>query len=418
VPQQPATSFADDLQKTRDDFAADLAAARQHVDDKKDVPHPIVQKLLSWLPAVGGTLGAIAGSETGPGAIVTAGLGAAAGKAVQDMGNRAAGNPAPSDPRQIVDEAMTQGAIGAAGEAGGQVLGYAAKTLAPNFASGLMQSAVKPGVKSTAKALIRGSDSPIVQTLLKEGINVSPGGIERLTDVISTSNQAIKDALDAMPSSASVDPQAVAARLDKMIEQYREGGTPEANVRAVEEVKAEFLRNHGTPNSLAEAQTGLTLPKAQGIKQQTYQDLKDTAYGTVGTANIEARKELARGLKEGIESEAQRTGSADIQALNAREGAAITARDAIAKRIASAGNRDPVSLAWLAHNPTAGMMYLAERSPAVKSMLARGLWKSAALAAKVDPIVVKTIMQGLVNGGDMLAEPDPRLGPITIGGIR
>jgi hypothetical protein len=261
-----------------------------------------------------------------------------------------------------------------------------------------MQSAVKPGIRGVAQAVVKGQQSPIVMTLLKEGVNVSPAGIERLTGIIDASNQAVKDALDAIPSSGSIDANAVADRLDALVAKYSKGANPEANVSAVKAVKDEFLRNHGTPQSLMQAQQGLSPAEAQAIKQQTYQDLKETAYGSVKTASIEGQKEIARGLKEGIESEAQRTGQANVRALNAREGAAISTRDEVAKRIASAGNRDPVALAWLAHNPTAGMMFLMERSPAVKSLLARGLYQSAALAANVPTSVMSTILRGLAVG--------------------
>ena len=262
-----------------------------------------------------------------------------------------------------------------------------------------MQAAVKPSIKATARAMARGvspEDLPIVKTLLQEGVNVSPGGINKLTDIISASDQSITDALNNAGVNAGVDPAKVAARVDALATRPGIGvqATPQNAMDAVQTVKQQFLDRWGTPSTLAQAQQGIPLTTAQAIKQGTYQAMKDTAYGAMTTPQIEAQKALALGLKEEIEKEAAASG-VDIGAQNARQGAAIVARDAIAKRLAAAGNRDPAGLAWLAHNPTTALLYIAERSPAVKSMLARGMYDSAAKASGIPANVIRLAVTGM-----------------------
>jgi hypothetical protein len=143
----------------------------------------------------------------------------------------------------------------------------------------------------------------------------------------------------------------------------------------------------------------MSVPEAQAMKTGTYAQLKAKAYGELKGADIEAQKAIARGLKEEIASEAQKYGI-DIAAANAREGAAITARDAVAKRVAMAGNRVPAGLAWLAHNPVTFLLAISERSPVVKSLLARGLYQQAGSIAKVSPQAIRIAVAAVASGDE------------------
>lgn len=406
--QFPAGTDQDTMKK-----AIDAQLAKAHVNKSESVPHPIVARLLDWLPAagatVGGILGGAAGIESGPGAIATAAggatLGGGAGESMRQNINRIVGNPAPASATEAAKDIGKAGVIGGASDLiGGLTTKALAAGLAPLMrteAGALMQSAVKPGIKATAKAMAGNADpasTPIVKTLLNEGVNVTPGGIEKLTRIIKASNDDIKAALDAVPGDVRLDPGKIAARVDPLIERASKQANPEADVKMLREAKEEFLRKYDNPTSILK-QEGPTVIEGQASKQATYKALGEKAYGELKGPQIEAQKALARGYKEDIAEEAAKYG-ADINAPNAREGAAITTRDAVARRVAAAGNRDPIALAWLAHNPTAGLLFLMERSPAVKSMLARGLYKSAALAARVPENVVKTLVQAVSTAGE------------------
>lgn len=386
-------------QKSWIDRALDLSDAMHKAGQTEFPSRDDINTLAKWLPTIEGTAGGVLGTVAGGPVVgsLTAGLGGAAGESQRQLVNDATGAKTTADPvqaaQQIRDAAMTQG--------GAELIGSG--VIAPGMAragEALMQSAIKPGIKATARALVRGTDIPIVGTLLKEGVNVTQGGIDKLTAIMKASNTAIKNALNSAPASATVSPQAVAARLDPLISAAKDSGTPEADVAALQAVKDEFLRNHGTPgpNSVLNSHD-LTPVEAQKIKVATYKQIGDTPYqavqnGNIPAARIQGQQALARGLKEDIETAVP---NADIRAQNAREGAAMTARDAVATQVARAGNRDPVALAWLAENPIAGGMYILERSPAVKSMIARGLWSPASKVSGIPANVIRTVFHAIAG---------------------
>jgi hypothetical protein len=297
------------------------------------------------------------------------------------------------------------GAVQGAAQAAGPLISKGMEHLG----AGIMQSALKPGLRTTLAAVKSGEVPPVVRTLLKEGVNVTPGGIEKLNAIIAASNDTITEALNGLPTKAgtanAILPSAVAERLGPVMKQFANQVNPEGDLNAIESVGKEFMRTSGPTLSATEA---------QALKQGTYKALKDQAYGTVKGSAIEAQKALARGLKEEVAAEAERHGI-DITTPNLREGAAITARDAVAKRVAMVGNRDPAGLAWLAHNPTTFLLALAERSPIVKSYLARGLYSAAANAAGVPTAAIRTAIAAVASAG---AEDAPQSNVVQVGPYR
>lgn len=335
------------------------------------------------LPTAGGTIGALAGGPVG------SAIGGAAGSGYRQLAEHGAELPGAladiaRNWRQI--PAMARGAIGggasgaltagtdAAVQGLSTVAGGAITNAATRVATGLMQSALKPGIKAVLGAVKSGQTPPVVQTLLREGVNVTPGGIAKLNAIISASNDDIATAISQIPSGTGIAPLAVTSRLSPMAREAAKQVNPAGDLATISNVGQEFLESHGAQN--------LTPQAAQAMKKATYKALGDKSYGELKGVEIEAQKALARGLKEEVAAEAKKAGI-DLAAMNAREGAAITARDAIAKRVAQVGNRDPAGLAWLAHSPVTFVMALAERSPVVKTLLARGLYQSAAKAAGV-----------------------------------
>lgn len=142
----------------------------------------------------------------------------------------------------------------------------------------------------------------------------------------------------------------------------------------------------------------MTPAEAQAYKQGTYKELKEAAYGTMKSAEVEAKKAIARGLKEELAEEAAKAG-VDLAGLNTREGAAITARDLLAKRVIQAGNGDPGALGWLASNPKAGLTYALFKWPGMKSMIARGLYQSAEKLSGIPATLLKSMVKTIVSEG-------------------
>lgn len=402
MPQDPAGFVPDAATGDPPGFVPDAPA-------RIALPASLTQRLAAWLPAVGGGVGQLAGGISG------ATLGAAAGEGYRQLVQHAGEIPGAiadvarnlvTEPRATIEGALsgaTSGAVGATeqGVAQGAIpgaIGVGLGKVMGAAAPALMQSAVKPGLKASMKAVVRGSDIPVVKTLLDEGVNVSSGGIAKLSDLITASNDTIKDALTSLPASSHISKLQVTSRLTPTAQQFANQVNPVADLAQISEAGHEFLAHPSLPNAT------MTPLEAQAMKTGTYAALKSKSYGELKGAAIEAQKALARGLKEEIANEAAKAGL-DLTAINAREGAAIEARDAIAKRIALAGNRDPAGLAWLAHSPVTALVYILERSPATKSLIARGLYQSAGYASGVAPNVIRAAVAGVASLPESQQEP-------------
>jgi hypothetical protein len=395
IPGYGQVAFPDSMSE------ADINAAAGKLYKEKNPDHPPpdpkhswIDTAVDWLPAAGGAAGGIIGGIGGtvagmgvggvPGAIGGAALGGGAGEAAKQLINRARGAGGPSTPAQAATSIGGQALLQGGSEAVGAGLGAVAKPIAVD----LMQSALKPTIKLTQKAIARGEVPPVVQTMLKEGITVSPRGLEKLNTLIGATNDEIAGAIKSV--SADVQPLKVASKLNETARTFANQVNPASDLEAVSRVGQEFLDAH--PN--------LTVQQAQALKQGTYKQLAGK-YGELKGAEIEGQKALARGLKDEIASEVAKAGGPDLGALNAREGAMMTARDATARRVAMSSNRDPMGLASLAvTHPMTFLTVLADRSPAVKSLLARGAWGAAGSVAKVSPQLIRMAVQAVASSED------------------
>lgn len=258
------------------------------------------------------------------------------------------------------------GAAGAVANVGVQALpmllgGGAGKTAAPIFdeaSKGLMQGALKP----TIGALKSGKAARAIDTMLKEGVNVSRGGVEALRSEIGALNSEIMKAIATSP--ATVDKGKVAAELFQTVKKFEKQVTPNSDVAAITKAWDEFL-NH----PLLAGQNAIPVKLAQELKQGTYRALGDKAYGELKGAEIEAQKALARGLKNEISNAVP-----GVSALNARESELLNAMSIAERRVLIAANKNPASFAWIAKNPEMAAGWLADKSEVFKSMLARALY--------------------------------------------
>jgi len=340
--------------------------------------------------AVGGTIGGIGGTAFGlgfggvPGAAGGAALGGAAGEAVHQLGERLSGRSAPAT---VTEAALRVGGQGAL-QGGLTLAGGAAAKGAGIVGQRLMQSAVKPAYRTVEQAVKNAEMPRVIKTLLDEGVNVTQGGIAKIQRLLGATNDEIKDII--ANSSGKVYPEAVADKADDVAAVFRNQAAPMDDLAQIAKVKDEFMTVHGgAPNLPAKP---LTVTEAQQLKQGTYKAIGARNYGEQRGARTEAEKALARGLKEGIQTAEPRVGP-----LNAREGALIEARDAIARRVAASNNRDLAGIAWVSQNPGAFVAFLLDGSPAVKSMLARGMYQSAARAGRVPENLIRVAMASLAQ---------------------
>lgn len=230
----------------------------------------------------------------------------------------------------------------------------AGKVVAPAMEKGarnLMQSAIKP----TLADLKSGDATKAIQTMLDEGISVTPGGMEKLREKIGVLNDQIFDAIKNSP--ATVDRNKAASALLIPLKRFEKQVTPGADTAAIQKAWTEFVQTWP-------AQMPVQL--AQEVKQGTYRALGNKAYGELKGADVEAQKHLARGLKDEIAAAVP-----EVRALNGREAALLNALDVAERRVLMKYNNNPNGLALLAKNPGAWAGFMADRSPLFKSLVAR-----------------------------------------------
>ena len=357
-----------------------------------------VQKAAEWLPAAGGVVGGILGGVGGtafglgfggvPGATGGAALGGAAGEAGRQLIDRAIGATAPATSAQAAGQIGTQAALQGGSELVGGGIGKVAAPVMRATGETLMQTALKPGWKAAASAVRRGEVPVVVKTLLDEGVNVTPGGVRKLNALLDASNAEIEDAVAALPGE--VNPFKVASRLTPTARKFAEQVDPAADLEAISGTGQRFLETVPRP---------LTMQAAQAMKKGTYEQLGNK-YGQLGAAAVESQKALARGLKEELAAEAQKQGI-DLSALNAREGRLLEAKGELARRTLVGGNANPAGFAMAAtYRPMSFIAALMDRSPLVKSLLARGLYNQAGSAAGVSPQLVRIAVSALASSQD------------------
>lgn len=275
------------------------------------------------------------------------------GELAYDAGGQvtdATGSPALGYVTNVAVQALPMLMGGSVGKAAAPALEAGAKTT--------MQSALKP----TLEALRKGDAARAIQTMLDEGINATPGGLRALKSQISTINNEIATAIANSP--ATVNKGAVAARLNDALKKFEMQVLPSADTAAIQKAWTEFLSH-----PLLTGRAQIPVQTAQALKQGTYASLGSKAFGELKGAEIEAQKALARGLKEEIAAAVP-----GVANLNARESALLNAKDILERRVLMQSNNNPIGLGALAESPTGFLAWMADRSPWVKSMIARGLY--------------------------------------------
>lgn len=311
------------------------AAEAAGLSDPNVVPQGGEQRVVDAL-----VRGAVGGGLTGGAGILKAGTGAALG---------GASSVAATEAQHATDSPVAGLVAGLAVPGSVAVASKAATAAAPR----LMQSALKPSVKD----LKSGNADAAVRTMLDEGLNATKGGVEKLGNRISETNQKIADAI--LNSRATVNKNDVASRLHEPMERVSKQVNPKADVAAVERVWQEFAEHPMLPGRQIPVQL------AQEMKQGTYKQLSKK-YGEVGSAETEAQKALARGLKEEIANAVP-----EVVPLNARESSLLNARKVAEHRALMDSNKNPVGLGPLAGSAAGMATFLADRSALVKSLMAR-----------------------------------------------
>lgn len=237
--------------------------------------------------------------------------------------------------------------------------GALAKVAAPALrgtAEYLMQSAMKP----TLKQLKSGEAATAIDTMLNEGLNVTKGGVEKLKEKLGDLNKQISEAIANSPETVKVGE--VGKALVDTMKRFQNQVNPQMDIQTIKNAWGMF-KDHPLINGAADIPVQL----AQQLKQGTYRILSKK-YGQLSSAEEEAQKGIARGLKDEISSAVP-----EVAGLNAEESKLIQALNVSERRALMDLNRNPGGLAYLTHNPASFMAYMADKSALFKSLAARML---------------------------------------------
>lgn len=237
---------------------------------------------------------------------------------------------------------------------GGEAFKLAASPGMQAGAKKLMQSALKPGVAD----LRSGKAAKAVDTLLEKGINPTQGGVAQLRSHIDELNAQVEQIIANSP--ATVNKAAVGSHLKDTWAAFKNQVNPQADLETIRKAWDAF-KNHP---SIA-GKMDIPVQLAQEIKQGTYRVL-NKKYGQMGSAEVEAQKGLARGLKEEISKAVPQVGP-----INKAESELINALTVAEKRALMDANKNPMGLALLANNPASWAAFMADKSALFKSIIAR-----------------------------------------------
>lgn len=332
----------------------------------------------SALYATGKIAGEVAGTA-GAGGVVGNGLlrlapGATKlASAISSGGFRVAGAPAPNMLLRATGGAVSGGAaaglvdpnnmglgagLGAAlptSVRGAAALGGAVAGGIEKGANRLMQSALKP----TIAQLKSGDAALAVKTMLERGINPTQGGVNKLRDAIDGLNEQISQSIAG--STATVSKSKVLNALADVRTHFGNQVSPTADLAAIQSTADDFLAH---PNLLGDS---IPVAAAQQLKQGTYKILSKK-YGQIGSAEVEAQKGLARGLKDEIAEAVP-----GIAGMNKAESDLIRTLNVAERRALMSMNNNPMGLAALTQSPASWAMFMADKSTLFKSLAARML---------------------------------------------
>lgn len=239
----------------------------------------------------------------------------------------------------------------------------AGKQAAPAF-----QGAGKWLMGNTLKPLYdqwkSGEAKTAIQTLLDKGINATNGGVTTLKNGIGALDSQIEGAL--ANSNATVNKYDVANRLNDTMGKFTNQVNPQTDINAIENAWNNFLAHP----SLA-GKTEIPVQMAQEMKKGTYKQLSGK-YGELSSADTEAQKGLARGLKEAVAEKVPEVGPMLSEQANLIKTLNVTERRALMDL-----NKNPGGLSYLANNPAAALGFMADRTALFKSLLARMLYSGS-----------------------------------------
>lgn len=239
------------------------------------------------------------------------------------------------------------GLLAGAGLAGPvtRATGRAVRPIATRTGEALYQSALKPTkavLKDVRTPVGAGADAArktLVRTGLEEGIPITARGARKVENLIDSLNGEVQSRLaSAQTAGKTVDPITVEQAISDVAKDFTRQINAQPELAAIETVRKNFMTNPEVartvqgPAGTATVTRDIPVEIAQDMKVNTYKGLRGK-YGRELSGTIEAEKAGARKIREGIEQAAP-----DVAGLNAREGALIPLKEAIADAMRRRGN--------------------------------------------------------------------------------
>lgn len=287
------------------DFISDEDMARMESGSKMPSGRDWAKTMTEALPLAGGAVGGVIGLAGGPlGAVGGAGLGAAAGKSLENIIEQTFLNE-PKSTRQLFQEPVMSGLEGAAGEGMGQIaakgLQAATKAIQPSLQTGAERMAARAlgAERGTIKKLGADKVQALGRYALDEGL-LQPFST---TDDVIAANLAkqseggkmmgeVYEQIDKAGAS-TFDPLTVAAKVDEELGGFYRDPLNKGVTNQLENTIESILMRGNKPIPLADAQAlKETLGKASNWQNKLVvsekEQLAREAYGIVNKAIDEA----------------------------------------------------------------------------------------------------------------------------------
>jgi hypothetical protein len=288
---------------------------------------------------------------------------------------------------QKVDHFMNDPFLKGAATGGVMSIGPQAIDATRQVIHGLARRMYQGALKPTKAVVSRtpGGEQALADIGLREGLNVSRGGVGKATAAIEGLDDQVAQALAG--SNKTVSRHAVSKRLNDTYGQFKDQVNPEADLNAIRNVGGVFKRTMPSSGQIP-------VQQAQRVKQGTYR-AQAKKYGQQGGAEVEAEKALARGLKEEISNAVPA-----VAPLNRRSSELIQVRKALEDATRRSGNRDTIGLTDViagGTNPKLLAATLAMRA-VPQSMGARAINRTG--QAGPTPDALHALVRALVMGQD------------------
>ena len=279
----------------------------------------------------------------------------------------------------VVGSAVTEGAsrmglpseaaagLGTAAYVGAQALPAVAGSVGQIAPTGLraiprrlMQSSIKPN----AEARTSGAADKAITTMLEKGINATEAGMSATQSKVTSLENKIQGILDESPGI--VDPYKAADNIKKAVSAVSLNLDRARNLRDIEKVYDKFV-NHEAIKDMG----GIPASLANKMKQAFYTELKDKAFvpGADLTVAAKAQKALAGGLRQEVAA----AEPAVVPSL-AEQSELINVLKVAGPQAAREGNKNILGFGALSPRLENVLVWMVDRYPWFKSMLARGLY--------------------------------------------